>query len=90
MKKLFSAITFLTLLGVAIPQPVSAMTVSSALREACLAGKQYRQDVDLGYMRPSQAEYEARAYSAYLAQKSGASRHSLYQRIQDGLWLYRC
>jgi hypothetical protein len=90
MKKLFSAITFLTLLGASIPQPVSAMTASAALREACLAGKQYREDVDMGYMRPSQAEYEAKAYSAYLAQKSGANRYTLYQRIQNGLWLYRC
>lgn len=90
MKKLFSSFAFLVLVATSAPQPASAMSVSAAMREACAAGKQYREEVDLGRMRPSQAEYEAREYSAYLAQQSGANRHALYGKIQNGLWLYRC
>jgi len=62
-----------------------------ALAEACDAGRQYRKDVDTGFMRPSQAEAEASSYAHHLASKSeGVDRYELYEKIKQGLWHDRC
>ena len=66
-------------------------TRKEALAEACDAGRQYRKDVDTGFMRPSQAEFEASSYARHLASKSkGVDRYELYEKIKQGLWHDRC
>ncbi len=65
-------------------------TYEQAMKEACDAGRQYREDVDLHGMKPSQAEYEAKAYSQYLSENSSAPRKALYDKIQQGLWMDSC
>ena len=68
----------------------SKWTYDQAMKEACEAGRQYREDVDLNGMKPSQARYEAEAYSQHLADNSPAPRKALYDRIQQGLWMDSC
>ena len=65
-------------------------TYDQAMKEACSAGKQYREDVDLHGMKPSQAENEAKEYSQYLASNSPAPRKTLYDKIKQGLWMDSC
>ena len=77
------------------PQPQATTdgnkwTYEQAMKEACEAGRQYREDVDLNGMRPSEAEYEAKSYSQYLADNSPAPRKALYDRIEQGLWMDSC
>lgn len=71
-------------------QSIKKWTYDQALKEACETGRQYREDVDLHGMKPSQAEYEAKAYSQYLADNSTAPRKVLYDKIKQGLWMDSC
>ena len=71
-------------------QGAKKWTYEQAMKEACEAGRQYREDVDLHGMRHSEAEYEAKAYSQHLADNSPAPRKALYDRIQKGLWMDSC
>ena len=77
------------------PRTVSSSTkkkwsYEQAMKEACDAGKQYREDVDLHGMKPSQARYEAQQYSKYLAENSPAPQKALYDKINQGLWMDSC
>ena len=65
-------------------------TYAEAIKEACDAGRQYREDVDLHGMKPSQARYEAQEYSKYLAENSPAPQKALYDKINQGLWMDSC
>lgn len=65
-------------------------TYDQAMKEACDAGRQYREDVDLYGMKPPQARYEAQEYSKYLAENSPAPRKALFDKIQQGLWMDSC
>ncbi len=79
------------------PEPVAeapvehTYTYEEAMAEACAAGRQYRNDVDTGFLRHSQAEAEAASYAEHLAaQSSGVDSGVLYQKIKQGLWNGRC
>jgi hypothetical protein len=72
------------------PDKEVRLSYEQAMDEACKAGLQYREDVDLHGMRPSEAENQAKLYSQYLADNSPASRKELYDRIQKGLWMDSC
>jgi hypothetical protein len=74
----------------ASPSAKKKWTHDQAMKEACDAGRQYREDVDLNGMTAAQARYEAQAYSQYLAENSPASRKALFDKIQQGIWMDSC
>jgi len=63
---------------------------NEAFKEACAAGKQYRADVDLHGMKPSQARHQAQEYSKYLSENSPAPQKALYDKINQALWTDLC
>lgn len=77
-----------------LKQPITSTkkkwTYDQAIKEACDAGRQYREDVDLNGMKPSQARYEAQQYSKYLAENSPAPQKALYDKINQGIWMDSC
>jgi len=58
-----------------------------AMTEACEAGRQYRNDVELGYMQTQQSFDEARSYAHHLsAQSAGVDNGVLYAKIKECMW----
>ena len=89
LKKLAILVTAALAIG-ATPALAQQYSRAGALREACEAGMQYRNDVDSGWMKHSQSEYEARQYSSYLAANSPAQKGELYRAVTQGLWMFNC
>lgn len=73
---------------VAAPAAVErTYSYEEAMTEACEAGRQYRNDVELGYMQTQQSFDEARSYAHHLsAQSAGVDNGVLYSKIKECMW----
>ena len=73
---------------VAAPAAVErTYSYEEAMIEACEAGRQYRNDVNEGFMTTSQSYAEARSYSHHLsAQSAGVDNGVLYAKIKECMW----
>ena len=70
------------------PAPVEhTYSYDEAMTEVCEAGRQYRNDVNEGYMTTTQSYAEARSYAHHLsAQSAGVDNGVLYAKIKECMW----